>query len=594
MTPSLKISQNIVNRLSGGKHSYFGKVYGILAKNNLVVLGLQVEIDGGDGNDLVNSFPAEIYLCGIIIIGDGNYDEQTIKSSLNEVYVTDNPVFINYKLETEEITTHFFVNGQLEKTNFAVISEQEILSQFLHIHLKADVPLTCEFSANAIKESFTNLRKIVASGVMSFGFKKSNLYLLGSDNDNGVVGITGNPSIGELCDESNEPSEGGARRKKIQNYDLDVMKVNMLKKVTKENGVVGGKEHAPLCVLDKSKQATMQSQILTTEIAEQCKTMSIMVPIDALTMVHRQTKIASLYGIIVESAVRHLRLLEKTFLASLGPPEDKCSQPETFHFYPQECGHFITKIYLKNDVSERNKLHQELLLSQMKPFFRRANNFIFKTKSQGGEILINPHEGLKPSDNGGKISLIKGKYSYYHYCQNKMDDNGWGCAYRSLQTLASWFKLQGYTDKDVPTFSDIQKCLVDIGDKPENFVGSKQWIGSTEVGFVLNTLLGITSKILYVSSGEEMATKGPELVSHFENHGSPVMIGGGVLAHTILGVDYNSQSGNLKFLILDPHYTGNEDLHTVQSKGWCGWKSVDFWDKTAYYNMCLPQVPIGI
>jgi hypothetical protein len=67
--------------------------------------------------------------------------------------------------------------------------------------------------------------------------------------------------------------------------------------------------------------------------------------------------------------------------------------------------------------------------------------------------------------------------------------------------------------------------------------------------------------------------------------------GGGVLAHTILGVDYNSQSGNLKFLILDPHYTGSDDLYTVQNKGWCGWKGVDFWDKTAYYNMCLPQVP---
>jgi hypothetical protein len=67
------------------------------------------------------------------------------------------------------------------------------------------------------------------------------------------------------------------------------------------------------------------------------------------------------------------------------------------------------------------------------------------------------------------VALVKGNYLYYHYCQNKMDDNGWGCAYRSLQTLASWFKCQGYTDKEVPTFKDIQKCLVDIGDKPVQF-----------------------------------------------------------------------------------------------------------------------------
>lgn len=126
---------------------------------------------------------------------------------------------------------------------------------------------------------------------------------------------------------------------------------------------------------------------------------------------------------------------------------------------------------------------------------------------------------------GGEIVLVTGKYSYYHYCQNNMDDNGWGCAYRSLQTLASWFRWQGYTDKVVPTFHDIQKCLVDIGDKPTNFIGSKQWIGSTEVHFVLNTLMDVTCKILYVSSGEEMGSKGPDLVNHFKVNGSPVMIG---------------------------------------------------------------------
>ena len=67
--------------------------------------------------------------------------------------------------------------------------------------------------------------------------------------------------------------------------------------------------------------------------------------------------------------------------------------------------------------------------------------------------------------------------------------------------------------------------------------------------------------------------------------------GGGVLAHTILGVDFNKNTGDLKFLILDPHYTGSEDLQVIQGKGWCGWKGVSFWNKTAYYNLCLPQRP---
>lgn len=42
-------------------------------------------------------------------------------------------------------------------------------------------------------------------------------------------------------------------------------------------------------------------------------------------------------------------------------------------------------------------------------------------------------------------------YSVYLLAQ------GWGCAYRSLQTLWSWFKLQGYTGLPVPTHREIQQ-----------------------------------------------------------------------------------------------------------------------------------------
>lgn len=50
---------------------------------------------------------------------------------------------------------------------------------------------------------------------------------------------------------------------------------------------------------------------------------------------------------------------------------------------------------------------------------------------------------------------------------------------------------------------------------------------------------------------------------HFETHGTPVMMGGGNLAFTILGIDWNENTGEVKFLILDPHYTGAEDLRQV-------------------------------
>lgn len=88
-----------------------------------------------------------------------------------------------------------------------------------------------------------------------------------------------------------------------------------------------------------------------------------------------------------------------------------------------------------------------------------------------------------------------------------------------------------------------------------------------------------------------MGGVGRALLHHFRTHGTPVMIGGGVLAHTILGVEFSETTGEIRFLILDPHYTGRDDIKTVVDKGWCGWKPVGFWDPVAHYNLCMPQRP---
>ena len=29
-------------------------------------------------------------------------------------------------------------------------------------------------------------------------------------------------------------------------------------------------------------------------------------------------------------------------------------------------------------------------------------------------------------------------YEYWHYCCDDLDDRGWGCGYRTLQTISSW------------------------------------------------------------------------------------------------------------------------------------------------------------
>ena len=61
--------------------------------------------------------------------------------------------------------------------------------------------------------------------------------------------------------------------------------------------------------------------------------------------------------------------------------------------------------------------------------------------------------------------------------------------------------------------SGLQLCA---GDKPSTFVGSKQWIGAIELGFILDTLLGVSCKVITVSSGAEIPSKAREIAHHFD------------------------------------------------------------------------------
>ena len=201
-------------------------------------------------------------------------------------------------------------------------------------------------------------------------------------------------------------------------------------------------------------------------------------------------------------------------------------------------------------------------------------------------VICNPHEALTPP-NLPIVRYTKNRYGYFHYGQQGKNDSGWGCAYRSLQTLHSWYYFNSATTVPPPSHRKIQEILVKIGDKQKDFIGSRQWIGSFEVQFVLNELLDATCRSINVSSGAELESRIPELIDHFESVGSPVMIGGGVLAHTIVGVAWDDATRQGKFLILDPHFTGQHNISAIKGKG-VYWKGGDFWDEKAYYNMCLP------
>lgn len=69
------------------------------------------------------------------------------------------------------------------------------------------------------------------------------------------------------------------------------------------------------------------------------------------------------------------------------------------------------------------------------------------------------------------------------------------------------------------------------------------------------------------------------------------MIGGGNLAYLMLGLKINED--NVKkthFLILDPHYKGDDRLESILSKkaNSVYWTTIDHFSNKGFYNLCLP------
>lgn len=284
---------------------------------------------------------------------------------------------------------------------------------------------------------------------------------------------------------------------------------------------------------------------------------------------------------------------------------------EAFHFWPERLGFPVCMVYPvkegtmdddgEQSIAHRRAVQHALGLGDERPFLRIANSI----SSMQGESVSGKKIGrLRCVDQGlernatGTLHKIQGAYEYYHYMQD-IDDSGWGCAYRSLQTISSWLKLQGYTARDPPSHEEIQKTLVALGDKQAGFVGSKNWIGAIELGYVLDSLYQVQCKIITVSDGAEMASVARQIGQHFDTQGTPIMIGGGVLAYTLLGIDYDEATGDCAFLILDPHYTGSDDLTKIHKGKWVAWKSVgdkaaaggDLFVSGAFYNLLCPQRP---
>ncbi|XP_019615787.1 PREDICTED: ufm1-specific protease 1-like isoform X1 [Branchiostoma belcheri] len=209
-------------------------------------------------------------------------------------------------------------------------------------------------------------------------------------------------------------------------------------------------------------------------------------------------------------------------------------------------------------------------------------------------LLKNVHEGLPPPGNiSGETVTVRGDYLYYHYVCDGTEDRGWGCAYRTLQSLCSWVHFQqkqtSASPRHPPTIADIQKALVEMQDKPASFAGSKDWIGSVEVGLCIDYFYDVPCKIVHINSGSEIPDKIAELTEHYRSIGSPVMMGEDT-DNSSKGIFGVCGTGNDSYLlIVDPHYHGTvQDPQDLQQNGWVKWQHVRDFKSDSFYNFCLP------
>ncbi len=202
------------------------------------------------------------------------------------------------------------------------------------------------------------------------------------------------------------------------------------------------------------------------------------------------------------------------------------------------------------------------------------------------------HSGLSaPSEDK---FIIEGKYKYYHYNCDGFNDTGWGCGYRTTQTICSWIRNkkieQGAPQvSDVPSVLEIQKILVESGDKPKNFLGSKQWIGCFESSIVIDTLYDIPCKILHCEPNK-LSSYISDIRKHFETIKTPVMMGGDLdnQSKGVLGLSIKNDKAY--FLIADPHCCHRDpSIEILYKEEWVKWESINAYSNGSFYNFCLPQ-----
>ncbi|WZY98715.1 hypothetical protein YC2023_071044 [Brassica napus] len=571
-----------------------------------------------ESDDLRKLLPKGFEVIGGLIVGDSDAEKSALEAvratrrlrkSISEGGELDDEKIVGASVDAGTGAIHFFISkteklAKLEPVA-SVVYEEDKSGKYLWengclLHCELPIKLPFYFPASSPSESKKMFSEAVDAVITQF--KEPNVVYIAetlkkASGDVPKPVVLRGKDFGFGADASNIN-----RLPAAEDQVSDIISCSHLCLNSKPAALVNSAENADKIQISLMLNRSEKSPTSGAPVAEyfpameEARVIVVDLNLDVLTYAPKELPLMhAVSNLVIPALVDQLYSLKKIILPHLLMEHP---QLRIYHFNPPGVLHPITTIYELNygetemkQVDVRKSLHMRLGLPLDRPLLRTANALDLSvnddsrsnTKKRGSIQLKDVHIGIPSSGVSEDVaSVIQGSYEYYHYLQDSFDDSGWGCAYRSLQTIISW---------------EIQQTLVEIGDKDPSFVGSREWIGAIELSFVLDKLLGVSCKIMNFRSGSELPEKCRELALHFETQGTPIMIGGGVLAYTLLGVDYDEGSGDCAFLILDPHYTGGEDHKKIVNGGWCGWKKAidskgkSFFLHNKFYNLLLPQRP---
>jgi len=235
------------------------------------------------------------------------------------------------------------------------------------------------------------------------------------------------------------------------------------------------------------------------------------------------------------------------------------------------------------DPTRITRIRRELGLpasSRLPSSVSRVHNFVFCATEKEPLPRSNIHLRAKEPDqvDASKIHLVRGRFDYYHYGMQNLDDRGWGCAYRSLQMMLSYFHYNGYsvvespskatdaTQELVPNVIEVQKRLKEMNVMDTNFQPPcKQWIGSQEISWILSDRYDVDCRFIRAHGDYEDAFT--QIEEHLVGANTPVVACGANLALVIAGTARTALGRPMaesKLLIVDPHYYAARDDNLSQ------------------------------